>query len=229
VPQASITRLVACATVLAFMAAACGTVKESSRVPRSSIPGKNVTNPPIQTPEKQSPGASPLDLGDAPPDLRKYDWSKARLPGDFCGVSGLIKFKDGSANVQSQRWGPVHVFRSSEVIYGDVTGDGQTDAAVELICDNGGGTAAGQLGFAYLVMTSRSGQLASLGTILPQKNPAHVHTTLINSLELSKNVVMVKEAWYRPSDPDCCPSGRAVTVWTTSNGHLVAGSPNVTS
>jgi hypothetical protein len=60
--------------------------------------------------------------------------------------------------------------------YGDL-GKGFQVAAFDVGCDNGGGTAAGQLAFAVIIFEVSDGQLRVLGTLTPQKQTSGVHTT----------------------------------------------------
>ncbi|MFJ1706019.1 hypothetical protein [Kitasatospora sp. NPDC088346] len=159
----------------------------------------------------------------APPpvDLRTVDWSAATLPGGFCEIGAPVVFHGGEAEADSARWGRVHLGVAHDAYYGDLDGDGREEAVAVLGCDNGGGTAAGQLAYAAVVLTpDRSGPRV-LGTLPPQHRPAEgVHTTLIREVTVLTGRVVVTEQWYGPEDPTCCPGGRGETVWTLQDGRL---------
>ena len=208
-------------------ASACSSSDGGPRIPRASVPAA-IAEPPIeatQTTVVQSVAAAPADLHDV-------DWAHVPLPGEFCGVPGLVTLKANEATATSDKWGPVHLFRNFRnvpVIYGDVTGDHRSEAAINVGCDNGGGTAAGPLAFAFVVFQGIQGRLTAIGTVTPQKNPPNQHPTLVWKLRLTRGRVIANENWYRPSDSTCCPTGTAVTIWTLQNGHLVPGAPRITS
>jgi hypothetical protein len=168
-----------------------------------------------------------MSLGPGSSDLRQVDWLHASLPGDFCGIDGLVRFSDGEATGKSKKWGQVHLGMWNEpeqTAYGDIDGDGQAEAAVAVGCDNGGGTASGQLGFGYVVIRSRDGELVSIGTITPrQEQPDGSHVTLLGDARIDRDQVVVTELWYRASDSTCCPSGQAHTTWHLRDGVLFPG------
>lgn len=140
-----------------------------------------------------------------------------------------MTFQGDEATAISRTWGRVHLFRFKPVVYGDLEGDRRSEAGVNVLCDNGGGTAAGDLAFALVVFEGVHGRLIAIGTVTPQKNPPDVHPTWFRKVKLTRGRVIVHEAWFRPSDSTCCPTGTAVTVWTLENGHLTAGPPRITS
>ncbi len=54
-----------------------------------------------------------------------------------------------------------------------------------------------------------------LGTLTPQYRPspaAPIPYITVDRIDTAGHVA-VTELFYRPSNPDCCPSGRAVTIW----------------
>lgn len=198
-------------------------------------PADNVFAPEVpEEPAVESTSAPSVaaDLGPAPPDLRSVDWSNLALPGDFCGVRGSVQYKSGEAVGVSANYGEVHLNQmsfSNAVSYGDIDGDGLDDAAVALGCDNGGGTASGQLAFGGVVVASRLGVLKAIGTVTARMVPTEGgHVTLIKSISLSRGKVVVDELWYRPTDSTCCPSGEASTTWMLSADNLAPSSPVVT-
>jgi hypothetical protein len=226
-------RILAVVAGAALAASACGSPDVGSRIPRASV-SSATTEPPLVT----APATTGKSVGAAPADLHDVDWERVPVPGDFCGIPGLVTFKrlrlagfkGGEATATSRTWGPVHLFRRDEVmVYGDIEGDQRSEAAVSVVCDNGGGTAAGQLAFAYMVFEGVQGRLIAIGTVTPQKNPPHVHVTLLSELQMTRGRLTAHENWYRPMDPNCCPTGKAETIWTVKDGHLTPGAPHITS
>jgi hypothetical protein len=162
-------------------------------------------------------------------DVHRVDWPNVTIPGRLCAVAGSIKLRDGSATASSKRWGQVHVsMQGTDAVYGDLDGDRKDEAAVVIWCDNGGGTAAGQLAQGLVVFRNRNGQLHTIATVTPRQQPVDVHTSFVASLRFARGQVVAHERWYRNTDPTCCPSGTATTVWKYTGGHLVPGPPKLT-
>jgi hypothetical protein len=159
-------------------------------------------------------------------DVRSVDWRNAKLPAGFCDVDDLVEFRDAEGTASSGRWGRVHLFAAynpERVGYGDLDGDGKDEAAVDVGCDNGGGTASGQLASAYVVVTVRNGSLevvGEIGTTTMRDDSPRVPS--LSDPRVEKGSITVKEFWYRPSDATCCPSGEAWTTWRLRDGALVA-------
>lgn len=181
-----------------------------------------------ETPRAGSLPSRPAPFGTAPADLRDVRWDHIPLPAPFCGVTGLVAPGD-MVQAPSTEYGTVYVYRSvSEIEYADVDGDGRDEALVPLNCHNGGGTAAGQLGSAELVVTARAGRLEAMGTVMPLVNPDNWHVPLVRDIVVRPGRVTVTEAFYREGDANCCPSGTAVTEWTLSDNILAPGKPRIT-
>lgn len=183
--------------------------------------------PPPSPPASSTPTPSATSLGKGPNDLRQMDWRQASVPGRFCDIDGLVRFRDGEATALSGRWGQVHLAVRADqenTTYGDLDGDGKLEVALAVGCDNGGGTAAGQLGFGYVIIGSQDGELVAIGTITPRREPEDLsHVTLLGDARIERGEVVVTEYWYRGSDATCCPSGRTQTTWHLRDDALVAG------
>ncbi|UXY25074.1 hypothetical protein N8I84_42425 (plasmid) [Streptomyces cynarae] len=171
----------------------------------------------------------PADLGSAPADLHQLDWASVHVPGDFCAIPAVIALQAGEAMATSRRFGRVHLGSMQEVTYGDIDGDGRPEAALEVECDNNGGTADGQLGFGAVILASRHGRLVALGSITPQEQAPDVHVTLLAGVQIQHGSVIVHENWYRATDMTCCATGTAVTTWTLHGDQLSPGTPEITS
>ncbi|MET8566921.1 hypothetical protein [Streptomyces sp. NPDC004783] len=203
----------------------CSSPAPDPKVPRASQPAYTQTSEPAD-----SPTSAGKVLNEAPDDLRGLDWARTAVPGDFCHVPGLIRFRSGKAPVRSDEWGSVRAEHfPDDVVYGDVVGDSRVEAALRVGCDTGGDTASGRLVWAYLVFTSEDGKLGLLGTITPQQY-AGGQASSFESIDLARGRVTAHESWHRQADGVCCPSGKAVTVWRVGDdGTLEAGAPRVTA
>ncbi|MFE2048466.1 hypothetical protein ACFXAS_08190 [Streptomyces sp. NPDC059459] len=198
------------AVAVAAVATACSTPEQGPRV--TPAPAEPSVSAPLPTVSPLAPGPA---LGPAPGDLRDVDWTRAVLPGDFCGITGTVTLSDSEGLADSKTWGRVHVALLTDLTtYGDVTGDDLDEAAVAVGCDNGGGTAAGQLVFATIVLTARDGRLYALGTLDTQDDSSGPHPPLVSTTKLTSGKATMTELWYRQSDADCCPSGERVSTWT---------------
>lgn len=208
------------ATVLLAVLAGCSASigKQVESIPRSTgEPGSAMAKPVVEYPI----------LGSAPADLRAVDWASTPLPGEFCGVPGVVVFTGGL--MSSPTNGEVELrVDPSGVKYGDLDGDAHDEAAIPVSCANGGGTAAGQIAFAYVIATTSDGALRSMATISPQETlDDAAHVTLLDGLRIEDRRVVVEEYFYRASDMTCCPTGTALTTWTYRDGQVVPGAPAI--
>lgn len=156
--------------------------------------------------------------------LSSVNWSKATVHTELCGGTGTETLEGGVGFTLSSKWEPsiVQISLGAPVVYGDVDGDGAQEAVVPLWCTNGGGTAAGQLGFGLEVFSGTASDMTLLGTITPEPPLGPHHTSYIDTAEtrIGQGSVTVQELFYGPSDGTCCPSGRRESVWTFDNGAL---------
>ncbi|WP_320777446.1 hypothetical protein [Streptomyces sp. CRN 30] len=213
---------------LTLLLSACGTPDVGPRITRTPTSAPGTGGPPTATgPTSATPGA--VDLGPAPEDLREVNWRDVRVPGTFCDIPGLITFHDGRATATSRTWGRVDLSREPEPTYGDIGGDRRPEAALGVECNNGGGTAAGQLAFGSVIYASDKGRLTVLRSITPQQQPPGQPPTLLAELRMERGRIEVEERWYRPRDATCCPTGTAVTVWVLDDGRLTPRPPRITS
>lgn len=156
-------------------------------------------------------------------DLRDVDWSNVALPGAVCGTGQLIQLHKGSTTVSGPAdgwWAGVVVQLSGES-YGELA-PGREAASVLVQCNNGGGTADGQLAFTDVVFSASGDSLHVLGVLTPQQPlivPAS-HVPIIGAGHLSRGEIVVPEYWYGQYDATCCSTGRARTTWVYAAGKL---------
>jgi hypothetical protein len=162
----------------------------------------------------------------AGPNIHTVSWKSATVPGSVCGAKAPIHLHGGQAVASSSRWGRVTV-TTEPPVYGRLSGAGQ-DAALGVICSNGGGTAASQLAFARVVYGLSGSKLSMIGVVTPRHPRAKgVHVSLITA-KIVLGAVIATEYFYGPDDSDCCPSGRATTYWLYIHGGLTPQVPKVT-
>ena len=161
-----------------------------------------------------------------PLDLHRVHWGEVVIPGFVCGAPTAIRLRHKKAVVPSGRFPPyrrVHVSTAwNGVVYADVDGDGKDEAAFQVDCNNGGGTAAGVLGYAAVAFTGARGRLRAVGVITPQQRyrRGSRFPPIVGIVKLRLRKVVSPEAWYGPNDGVCCPSGRARTIWAYDGGKL---------
>jgi hypothetical protein len=162
-----------------------------------------------------------------PVDLRTFDWNRAVMPGSVCGVDHSIALHTGSATVRSDRWPTitrVSVDRGT-VVFGDLSAH-DAAAALQVVCANLGGTAAGQLAFAVVVYTAQARAPLPIGVLTPEVRSVG-HVPILLPTRIGDDEVTVAEYSYGPNDPDCCPTGRATTIWRLERGAFRAVSTHV--
>lgn len=157
-------------------------------------------------------------------DLRDVDWGDIALPGAVCGMPRqLIQLRKGSTTLLGPAdgwWAGVGVDLLGES-YGELA-PGQEAASVAVDCNNGSGTADGQLAFADVVFGLSDESLHILGVLTPQQ-PLTVplsHVPLIGTGKISRGEIVVPEDWYGQYDSTCCATGRAKTIWVYAGGKL---------
>jgi hypothetical protein len=218
---------------------------------RAPSPGATATtSPSLATPR---PAATPSP----PPAFADVDWTRLAAPGRACFSSEPIRLRpapyvdvdlqgnetvvpQGQALVPSDQGqpadpggvGPRYVRLTdvaTTVRYGSFgTGGRVPVAAVQLVCDNNGGTAAGQLLFSIAVYTVRDEELRLLALITPRQQLPDNHVTVIEVGQLSPSGLSVDEAWYGPEDATCCPTGRATSRWEYADGGLRPAGTRIT-
>ncbi len=153
-------------------------------------------------------------------DVHRFDWNRALLPGSVCGADHWIRLHSGYATFDSRRWpalSPIEAARG-RVVYGDLNGGGDDAAALQIVCVNLGGTVAGQLAFAVVVYAAGLRAPSELGILIPRLHSGRNHATILTPARIIRDRVVVTELYYGPHDADCCPTGRATTVWSFKAG-----------
>lgn len=171
-------------------------------------------------------------VGRPPLDIRKVDWSQFTLPAGTCGSTGPVQLHDAEATVTPP--GGYRGFPTVKAIfyndlpggpgptYGDLAGDGRIQAALDIGCDTGGGTAGNDLGdtlFVYSVTPEN--QVLLLGT-LPSTNRDALGCQVTGSLDNVKVVlgaVTADEHYHKAGDALANATGVEHHVWPwTANG-----------
>ena len=214
-------RFVACITLLCVLAGCQGPHARPKITPAAP------TETPLSPAAQSAEASRPTRIGNAPDDIHGVDWANIAIDGAFCDVPGLVRLRPHARSALSTTHGQVQIGSYDKPVYGDVSGDRGDEVAVSVACDNGGGTASGQLGFAYAIYAKRGRDLMLLGTVTSQHNPPRTHVTLLSKLRLGRGRITVRELWYRSSDGTCCPTGEALTRWTVRHDVLTPHPPEI--
>jgi len=163
-------------------------------------------------------------------DLRQVDWQGVTLPAQVCGGSNRpVKLNHGLATIPNPIDGTATVFTNGSPTYGTLTGTGVTAVAALNVSCNIGGTAAGDLWDGYVLYTGQGGTLRSIGIITPRAAAKNEHVSYVEKIQISHGQITAYEDFYNPSDADCCPSGRATSVWVYRDGQLLRQATTVTA
>ena len=164
-------------------------------------------------------------------DLRQYDWQSVTIPGQWFDGPAEVKLTAGQATVPTAHGKLVVTAVPGDVIYGDLFGDRQTDAAIEVWVDNGGGTAASQAAEAWVVYKPGASGPVAVGAATPRiapitswgVNPRNApHISYITNVTIEPGKVLCDESFYNPGDIDANPTGHVTYQYSLINGELIA-------
>jgi hypothetical protein len=158
------------------------------------------------------------------------NWGDVTIPGHLCKVNGSITLHNGQAMVRHSGFGMALDVLTTTVAHGNL-GKGFPVTALQVWCDNTGGTADGQLAEGIMVFDSPGGHAHWLGTLTPQHKTStmlHIPFISVNRIESSGRIA-VTEFFYNQANATCCPSGRATTLWKWTGHTFVPGHTKITA
>jgi hypothetical protein len=161
-------------------------------------------------------------------DVRGVNWGDIAIPGQMCEVSGNIQLHDGTARLSHSGLGPLFV-QLIAVTHGFLA-HGFGVAAVNVMCSNQSGMADGQLADGIFVFAG-AGQPRFLGLLTPQyREPPGLHVPLMAVEHIdTQGHIATAEYFYTPTSFDCCPTGRAITIWKWTGRTFIPGRTKITS
>lgn len=182
-----------------------------------------------------STAVAPIDTG-----VRGADWANVEVPASVCGGEGSVTLKDGDAVVSSTRWpdawegnapssipSQVRISQEDPVAYGDVDGDGLDEAVVGIWCDNGGGTAGGQLGQSLVVFTGAAERPSVLGILdTTQPSPGRAPYFDSGATRIAGGSITARELYFGPS-AYARLTAQAETTWSWNGTALVRGDTRI--
>jgi hypothetical protein len=158
------------------------------------------------------------------------NWGDVTIPGQLCKVNGQIKLHNGGAFVRHSGFGMALDVLTTTVTHGYLA-HGLPVTALQVWCDNTGGTADGQLAEGIMVFDSPGGHAHLLGTLTPQHKTSalvHIPYVAVNRIETTGHVA-VTEYFYNAANATCCPTGRATTLWKWTGRTFIPGRTKITS
>jgi hypothetical protein len=158
------------------------------------------------------------------------NWGDVTIPGHLCKVNGQIHLHNGNATVRHSGFGIALDILTTTVTHGYLA-HGLPVTALQVWCDNTGGTADGQLAEGIMVFDSPGGHAHLLGTLTPQHKTSamlHIPFIAVNRIETTGHVA-VTEFFYHLANATCCPSGRATTLWKWTGRTFIPGRTKITS
>jgi hypothetical protein len=167
------------------------------------------------------------------PSIQQTNWANVTIPGDWFGGPSQVPLRNGEWQGSTSH-GNLDVRASiggGQVQYGDLFGNGQVVAALEVWVEtNPGGTAAAQVAQGWMVFQESPSGLKLVGEVLPRVAPTNAwsanprnapHVSFIASVSIVPGAVNCQEYYYRPGDYDARPSGRGHYAYALVNGHLM--------
>jgi hypothetical protein len=161
--------------------------------------------------------------------IRKVDFANFTFPADACGTtfaqppSGGFALTNGeAANGTPRDEGFYSVTLHVDIAYGDLTGDGNDEAAILLDCN--AGTRPVVFGWIYTLGTSGPSALAAItfgGTVQAITTSA----AQLLDVRIEQGRVMARWAVYVAGDPACCPSGQTTSALRWNGTSLVSDDP----
>ena len=211
--------------LLVGLGAAC-TARNSARLPApsASAPSPAPSQATTLTATSSAPTSaalttpSPTSSATVDGGLRSVDWADMTVPGTVCRAARPITLHARKAILPT----PAGVAAGTPqveavegpVVYGDLSADGLTAAAVEVMCTNTSGMADGQLMDTIVVYTGTAASPRAIVTLSPQKPSAPgQHVAYFLRTAIAPHEVVTTQVWYRSNDSTCCPTGRAATQW----------------
>jgi hypothetical protein len=167
--------------------------------------------------------------GNNPSAFRGANWLGATVPGAICRGSRPVHLRNGSAVARLTRksdgqwhaWPRIYLTEERPVVYGSLAG--HSAAAMNVGCNNGGGTADGYMAYADVIYIARPHETPRLiGIVRPHIRPWGGKTWLASPLSVAfrGDELIAHEFFYGGSDGTCCASGRATSIWRFAHGRL---------
>jgi hypothetical protein len=200
------------ALIVALIAAACSSTVSAARPPATLAGGL--------------PGAAKAGRS-----INQIDWDTVTVPGSVCLGQQSIQLRPGGVTIPApaavKAGTPDVLVQQFGAVYGDLYGTDQDVAVLSVWCLNPAGATAGQLRQSLVVFAVDNGSPQSIAVLAPQQPPgppaAHV-PYFTGTPIVTPGEITVREVWYGPGDPTCCPSIRVRTVWSYAAGRFTPAS-----
>lgn len=224
--------------VCALLVVGCAAPSPRPQITRRPAADQSMSNPahrPTTTTEQSSTASTPRPSPSPTSDRIQLDkatsvrlpsWKSASLTAKYCYVAGKVRFQNGLAKAISKRYKQV-TLGLSQVRYGTFSKSVGEVAAVWTYCNNGGMTAGGDLAYGVVLVGLADGRLYSYGELTARVDDGE-RPSGIGRVRFRNGKIIVSEWFYRKEDVNCCPSGRATTVWKLVADELEPSAPRRT-
>ena len=166
-------------------------------------------------------------------DIRTIDFAELTFPRTACaGVidrppAGGYPLVDGEArSPEVSAEGTYVVHLAPSVSYGDIDGDGASEAALILACDHGSRPIP--VGWIYSIAGGRPVPLAQIDLDPDALRLRGVLDTELATMRFDGPTLVTDWVVYLDGDALCCPTRSATVTWTWTDGALTPGAPQVT-
>jgi hypothetical protein len=161
-------------------------------------------------------------------DLHAADLKQITVPAGLCHTTGDVPLHGGAGSGVTTQDVSVDV-AMGDVVFGDLEGNGNDAAAVEVGCGpNGGGNQVEGQG--YVIVSGATGRPATIGFLTAQHGPTGYNfASVVEKIAITRGHIEVSEDYYQLGDPHSHPTGRATTTWTYADGKLTPGEPRDTT
>ena len=195
-------KLLTVCLLLVFLAAACA----PAATPTAALPAQPTPTPmEVATPTRPAGQEITLDL------LKNFTYTLESSSGS------QVTLVDGSFKSES----PGNLGTASGQLVksalGDLNGDGVQDAAVTLAVNTGGSGTFHEL----IVLLSQDGKAVQAADLFLEDRLAE------KTLTIADGLITLEMVRHAPTDPLCCPTQNAVTVYRYEAGKLVVVSDQV--
>lgn len=185
-----------------------------------ALPGGTTASPqPIPAtdtliPTEAAPTSTPLPVATdtpIPAGLTLDQLKNAEVMMTTVGEPKLVKLTDGKYEQNSDPTNYASVSMGQQVAYGDLNGDGASDAAI-IIGENFGGSG---VFVSVVAMLNQGGQPVYGGSLIIDDRPA------VNSIAIQDGEILLDGIVHGPNDPGCCPAQPVTRSYRLWSGKLI--------